>query len=217
MAREGLVEGEEARSYWIPGSYAPTLFENHDSCLRLLKNKAFKKGSVVSANLLHGSERFILQNQEPVYTPCGSPEKGSTEGKVLSGCPDRVEFQEQYSLVVRISIICIGQGPEHRRGLISTTCPTKVFCPEILQVQLIKSVEKVRGYYKALLAKVQAPPAFADNAKLGFKRVSWKEITSVRPQLERPRAAVVHFLQSCKLTDRVLEKHPASAATPRVW
>src|SRR5215470_9606556 len=36
------------------------------------------------------------------------------------------------------------------------------------------------------------PPAFADNSKLGFKRASWKEITSVRPQLERPRAAVVH-------------------------
>ena len=29
--------------------------------------------------------------------------------------------------------------------------------------------------------------------------------------------ASIHFLQSCKLADRVLEKHPASAATPRVW
>ena len=31
------------RSYWIPGSYAPLVSEKRHSCLRLLKNKAFKE------------------------------------------------------------------------------------------------------------------------------------------------------------------------------
>ena len=78
--------------------------------------------------------------------PCGSPEEGSTEGKALSGHAERAEFQEQYAPVVRISSTCIGQGPEHHRGLIPTPFATQVSCPGILQVQLIKSVEKVRGY-----------------------------------------------------------------------
>jgi hypothetical protein len=37
------AESMEARSYWIPGSYAPTLPENRNSFLRLLKNKGFKE------------------------------------------------------------------------------------------------------------------------------------------------------------------------------
>jgi len=73
---------------------------------------------------------------------------------VLSGHTEHVEFQEQYSPVVRISITCIGHGPEHSRGLISTPFTTEVSCPEILQVKLIKSVEKVRGYYTMCIAKV---------------------------------------------------------------
>ena len=36
----GFVE----RAYWIPGSYAPTLSENHNSFLRTLKNKGFRGG-----------------------------------------------------------------------------------------------------------------------------------------------------------------------------
>src|SRR5262249_56774284 len=39
------------RSYWIPGSYAPTLFENHDSFLRLLKNKDFKEERMTKVEL----------------------------------------------------------------------------------------------------------------------------------------------------------------------
>ena len=31
------------RSYWIPGSYVPTLSEKRNSFLRLLKNKGFKE------------------------------------------------------------------------------------------------------------------------------------------------------------------------------
>ena len=45
FSREGVVaiSVSSRRSYWIPGSYAPTLSENHNSFLRLLKNKDFKK------------------------------------------------------------------------------------------------------------------------------------------------------------------------------
>ena len=32
-----------------------------------------------------------------------------------------------------------------------------------------------------------------------------------------PQGGIVTLLQSCKLADRVLEQHPAGAATPRVW
>ena len=32
----------EERSYWIPGSYAPTLSKNRNAFLRLLKNKGLK-------------------------------------------------------------------------------------------------------------------------------------------------------------------------------
>jgi hypothetical protein len=39
------------RSYWIPGAYAPTLSENHDSFLRLLKNKDFKEESMTKVEL----------------------------------------------------------------------------------------------------------------------------------------------------------------------
>jgi hypothetical protein len=39
------------RSYWIPGSYAPTLSENHDSFLRLLKNKGFKEEKMTQVGL----------------------------------------------------------------------------------------------------------------------------------------------------------------------
>jgi hypothetical protein len=39
------------RSYWIPGSYAPTLSENHDSFLGLLKNKGVKEEKVTQVGL----------------------------------------------------------------------------------------------------------------------------------------------------------------------
>jgi hypothetical protein len=41
----------QGRSYWIPGSYVPTLSENHNSFLRLLKNKDFKEGSITKVAL----------------------------------------------------------------------------------------------------------------------------------------------------------------------
>ena len=43
----GFIE----RSYWIPGSYTPTLSENHDSLLRLLKNKALKEEKITQVGL----------------------------------------------------------------------------------------------------------------------------------------------------------------------
>ena len=39
------------RSYWIPGSYAPTLFEKHNLFLRQLKNKGFKKECMTKLGL----------------------------------------------------------------------------------------------------------------------------------------------------------------------
>jgi hypothetical protein len=41
----------QKRSYWIPGAYAPTLSENHDSFLRLLKNKGFKEEKMTQVGL----------------------------------------------------------------------------------------------------------------------------------------------------------------------
>jgi hypothetical protein len=40
-----------ARSYWIPGTYAPTLSEKHKSFLRLLKNKGFQEESMTKVRL----------------------------------------------------------------------------------------------------------------------------------------------------------------------
>src|SRR5262249_1324224 len=40
-----------SRSYWIPGSYAPTLSENHDSFFRLLKNKDCKEEKMTQVGL----------------------------------------------------------------------------------------------------------------------------------------------------------------------
>src|SRR5262245_33106607 len=39
------------RSYWIPGSYAPILFEKHNAFLRLLKKKGFKEESMTKIGL----------------------------------------------------------------------------------------------------------------------------------------------------------------------
>jgi predicted metallopeptidase len=39
---DGSCSRKVKRSYWIPGSYAAMLSENHDSFLRLLKNNDFE-------------------------------------------------------------------------------------------------------------------------------------------------------------------------------
>ena len=78
--------------------------------------------------------------------PCGSPEEGSREGEELSSHGERVVLQDQYAPVGRRSMTGIGQGPEHRRGLISTPSTMKVSCLGFLQVHLITSMEKVRRY-----------------------------------------------------------------------
>ena len=39
------------RSYWIPGSYAPSLSKKHRSFLRLLKNKGFKEENMTKVGL----------------------------------------------------------------------------------------------------------------------------------------------------------------------
>jgi hypothetical protein len=50
-APSGLVRINLPRSYWIPGSYAPSLSKKHHSFLRLLKNKGFQKESMTKVGL----------------------------------------------------------------------------------------------------------------------------------------------------------------------
>jgi hypothetical protein len=56
MGAKGVIpipEGDTfpRRSYWIPGSYAPTLSEKGNSFLSLLKNKGFRKESMTKGGL----------------------------------------------------------------------------------------------------------------------------------------------------------------------
>ena len=54
------------RSYWIPGSYAPTLSENRDSFLRLLKNNDFKEEKMTKVGLLRHRQLHVPGiQQEP--------------------------------------------------------------------------------------------------------------------------------------------------------
>ena len=57
-------EPMEERSYWIPGSYAPTLSENHDSLLRLLKNKGFKEEKMTQVGLYAIGKSTTLESNK---------------------------------------------------------------------------------------------------------------------------------------------------------
>ena len=64
------------RSYWIPGSYAPALYENRNSFLRLLKNKGFKEERMTKVGLYAlGSSTTLESNKSPAVNvhPCCSP------------------------------------------------------------------------------------------------------------------------------------------------
>jgi hypothetical protein len=52
------------RSYWIPGSYAPMLSENHDSFFRLLKNKDFKEERMTKVELYAISTSTTLESNK---------------------------------------------------------------------------------------------------------------------------------------------------------
>jgi hypothetical protein len=62
----GTCSRLSVRSYWIPGSYAPTLSENHNSFLRLLKNKDFKEESMTQVALdAIGTSTTLESNKSP--------------------------------------------------------------------------------------------------------------------------------------------------------
>jgi hypothetical protein len=52
------------RSYWIPGSYAPTLSENHDSFLKLWKNKDFKEERMTKVELYAIGKSTTLESNK---------------------------------------------------------------------------------------------------------------------------------------------------------
>jgi len=65
--RDEDIRGHETiaqRSYWIPGSYAPALYENRNSFLRLLKNKGFKEERMTKVGLYAlGSSTTLESNK----------------------------------------------------------------------------------------------------------------------------------------------------------
>jgi hypothetical protein len=52
------------RSYWIPGAYAPTLSEKHNSFLRLLKNKDFKEERMTKVELYAIGKSTTLESDK---------------------------------------------------------------------------------------------------------------------------------------------------------
>jgi len=62
MTHPALINAD--RSYWIPGSYAPTLSENRNSFLRLLKNKGFKEERVTKVGLCAIGKSTTLESNK---------------------------------------------------------------------------------------------------------------------------------------------------------
>src|SRR2546428_2660181 len=62
------------RSYWIPGSYAPTLSEKHNSFLRPLKKKGFKDKRVTTIGLYDiGKSTTLESNKSHPHCRRGNP------------------------------------------------------------------------------------------------------------------------------------------------
>jgi hypothetical protein len=51
-------------SYWIPGSYAPTLSENRNAFLRPLKKKGFKEERVTKVGLYDIGKSTTLESNK---------------------------------------------------------------------------------------------------------------------------------------------------------
>ena len=60
-------------------------------------------------------------------------------------------------------------------------------------------------------------PSFVGNSKPGSKRALWKRANSIPPRQVRPRAARVHFLQSCQHGARVFDEHSTNTTAPQLW
>src|SRR5262249_7700594 len=116
---------------------------------------------------------------------------------------DRVGKTQQHRVVVGDEDIAHAVGaraggeqrkaaPEERMGGIGDLDFRRIVSRRVVDRGIKVFNRSIGSTIRPYWPKFKLSPAFADNSKLGFKRVSWKEITSVRPQLERPRAAVVH-------------------------
>jgi hypothetical protein len=58
------------RSYWIPGSYAPTLPKNRNSFLRLLKNKGCKEERRTKVGLYAIDKSTTLESNKSLFRDC---------------------------------------------------------------------------------------------------------------------------------------------------
>src|SRR5712691_13111403 len=70
-----------ARSYWIPGSYAPALSEKRNSFLRLLKNKGFKEQRRTKIGLYAIGKSTTLESNKSLQANHTTVKCGAT-------CPD---------------------------------------------------------------------------------------------------------------------------------
>ena len=55
------------RSYWIPGSYAPTVSEKRSAFLRSLKNKGFKEGGVAKVGADDLDKTTTLESNKSLF------------------------------------------------------------------------------------------------------------------------------------------------------
>jgi hypothetical protein len=62
----------KGRSYWIPGSYAPSLSKKHHSFLRLLKNKGFKEESMTKVGLDAIGTSTTLESNKSLVRKAGA-------------------------------------------------------------------------------------------------------------------------------------------------
>jgi hypothetical protein len=61
------------RSYWIPGSYAPTLSKKRNSFLKLLRNKDFKEGSMTKVGLYAIGTSTTLESNKSLICYASTP------------------------------------------------------------------------------------------------------------------------------------------------
>src|SRR4029453_2753137 len=84
------------RSYWIPGSYAPTLSENHNSFFRLLKNKDFKEESMTKVELyVIGTSTTLESNKSLARISAWSVRSDRGHPSNRRGYPEKSENQGQ--------------------------------------------------------------------------------------------------------------------------
>jgi hypothetical protein len=60
------------RSYWIPGSYAPSLSKKHHLFLRLLKNKGFQEESMTKVGLDAIGTSTTLESNKSLVRKAGA-------------------------------------------------------------------------------------------------------------------------------------------------